>query len=329
MVVPMNARRRHHRRTTPRSWLGVWLAASLLLAGQVIRAEDDIAVDDIDPAIVQRKQQQQANRYDLAANFDANIFGQVNGFSLRTNAVRAEVRAETDGGGDQSPQSRALAFVGRLGEARLARIDAICGLTDAQRRKLRLALESDVRRLLEEIETVRTKYAGAAVNLGDQEGQRKWQEFQQDAQRCRQLLHGLSGEESLFAKVLPTTLDAEQQTRLATEIAARRSYHWRTLVAAAMRKHDDMLGLDQGQYDEIEKLLLDREPPLRVEGPMNRNLQGMQHMLVFMVLSEVDANRLQSVLNDRQWNVLAQLANQGKAMRSYIEAQGLLEKGAK
>jgi hypothetical protein len=52
-------------------------------------------------------------------------------------------------------------------------------------------------------------------------------------------------------------------------------------------------------------------------------------MLVFMVLSEVEAKRLQSVVSDRQWQVLAQLANQGKAMRSHIEAQGLLEKGAK
>jgi hypothetical protein len=190
-------------------------------------------------------------------------------------------------------------------------------------------MESDVRRLAEEIEPVRTKYAGVVVNLGDQEGQRKWQEFQQDTQRCRQLFQGLLDEESLFAKVLPTTLDAEQQARLTAEIAARRSYRWRAFVAGTMRKYDDMLGLDQGQYDEIEKLLLEREPPLRVEGRFNRNAMQAQQMLVFMVLSEVEARRLQSVLSDRQWKVLAQLANQGKAMRSYIEAQGLLEKGAK
>jgi hypothetical protein len=66
-----------------------------------------------------------------------------------------------------------------------------------------------------------------------------------------------------------------------------------------------------------------------VEGRFNRNAMQAQQMLVFMVLSEVEARRLQSVLSDRQWKVLAQLANQGKAMRSYIEAQGLLEKGAK
>jgi hypothetical protein len=305
------------------------MAASLLLAGQVIRAEDDLAVDDIDPVTLQRQQQQQANRFDLGANLENNIFEQTNGLNLVGRGVGRGRPAATDGDGDQAPKSTTLAYVRGIGDDRLARIDAICGLTDAQRRKLRLAMESDVRRLAEEIEPVRTKYAGVVVNLGDQEGQRKWQEFQQDAQRCRQLFQGLLDEESLFAKVLPTTLDAEQQARLTAEIAARRSYRWRAIVAGAMRKYDDTLGLDQRQHDEIEKLLLEREPPLRVEGRFNRNAAQAQQMFVLMVLSEVEAERLQSVVNDRQWRVLAQLANQGKAMRSYIEAQGLLEKGAK
>ena len=321
----MNARRRHHPRPSPWSWCRVWLAASLLLVGQVIRAEDDVAVDDIDPFTLQRQQQQQANRHDLGANFEINIFEQVNGFTLRSFAQVTE----TKGDGDQAPKSTTLAFGRRLGETRLARIDAICGLTEAQRRKLRLAMESDVRRLAEEIEPVRTKYTGVVVNLSDQQGQQKWQEFQHDAQRCRQLLQGLLDAESLFSKVLSTTLDAEQQARLTAENAARRSYRWRAFVGGVMRKYDDMLGLDQRQYDEIEKLLLEREPPLRVEGRSDRNFMQSQQLLVLMVLSEVDAKRLQAAVSDRQWKVLAQLANQGKAMRSHIEAQGLLEKGAK
>jgi hypothetical protein len=48
-----------------------------------------------------------------------------------------------------------------------------------------------------------------------------------------------------------------------------------------------------------------------------------------MVLSEVDGKQLQGIVSERQWKTLSQLANQGKAMRSYIEAQGLLEKVAK
>lgn len=341
----MNARRPDHRQPSAGAWGRAWLAAAMLLAGQVIRAEDDLAVDDIDPATLQRQQQQRANRFDLGENFDSNVFEQTNGFSffgLGQRAVRVRVGEQRavrvvvgeqqaaeamDGEPPQRPTT--VAVLRQLGDARLARIDSICGLTDAQRRKLRLAMESDVRRLAEEIDAVRTKYAGVEVNTGDQEGQRQFQQFQQELQRCRQLIQGLLDAESLFSKVLPTTLDAEQQARLTAERAARRSYRWRAIVAGAMRRYDDMLGLDQRQYDEIEKLLLEREPPLRVEGPVNRNELQSQQFLVLLALSEVEATRLQAAVSDRQWKVLALLASQGKAMRSYVEAQGLLEKGAK
>lgn len=322
----MNDRRQHHRQPSAGAWCLAWLAASLLLAGQVIRAEDDIAVDEIDLVEQQRQQQRQANRYDLGGNFDANLFEQVAGFSLNSGRRRGSV---TGGDGEQAPESATLAFLRRLGDARLARIDSICGLTDAQRRKVRLAMESDIRRLAEEVDAVRTKYTGVEANLGDQEGQRKWQQFQQDVQRCRQLFQGQFDAESLFAKVLPSTLDAEQQARLTAESAARRSYRWRALVVAALRKYDDMLGLDQRQYDELEKLLLEREPPLWVDRPFNAAHMHAEQMLVPMVLADIGAKRLQAAVSDRQWKTLAQLASQGKAMRSYIEAQGLLEKVAK
>jgi hypothetical protein len=167
------------------------------------------------------------------------------------------------------------------------------------------------------------------VNFNDQAGQRKWQQFQQDVQRCRQRLQALFDADSLFAKVLPTTLDAEQYGRLNAENAARRTHRWKALVATTLLKYDDLLGLDQRQHEEIEKLLLEREPALRIDRPANRQDLHAQQMLVSMVLSEVDGKQLQGIVSERQWKTLAQLAQQGKAMRSYIEAQGLLEKVAK
>lgn len=308
-------------------WCGAWVAAWVLVVGQTVRGEDDRAVDDIAPAVRQMQEQQQANRVDLGANFDSNVFQQSgNGFSLNHGRRRP---SPTGGDGDQVPESPTLEAARKLADARMAQIDSVCGLADAQRRKLRLAMESDIRRLAEEIEAERRKYTGVEVNFNDQAGQRMWQQFQQDVQRCRARVQGLFDAESLFAKVLPTTLDAEQYARLAAEMAARRSCRWRALVAATLRKYDDMLGLDQGQYEKIEKLLLEREPALRVDRPANRQDVHAQQMLVSMVLAEIDGKRLQEIVSDRQWKTLAQLANQGKAMRSYIEAQGLLEKVAK
>ena len=51
----------------------------------------------------------------------------------------------------------------------------------------------------------------------------------------------------------------------------------------------------------------------------------MRHMLVAMVLSEADTNRIRAAVSERQWRTLKQLMNQGKAMQSWIEQQGILE----
>lgn len=307
------------------SWGPGAAAAALLCFAAVVRGEDDRAVDDLPPTVQQFQEQQRANRVNLGTNFDRNVFHQLGGgFSL--NNQRFPRTAPTGGDGDQVPESSALIVARKLGDARLAQIDSVCDLTDAQRRKLRLAMESDVRRLAEAIDTERRKYQGVEVNFNDQDGQRVWQQFQQDVQLCRERVQGLFAAESLLTKVLPTTLDSEQFARLTAENAARRSCRWRGLVAAAMLRLDNLLGLDQRQYDEIEKLLLEREPALRVDRPVRHQDMHAQQMLVWLVLSEIDARRLQGIMSGRQWQALAQLANQGKAMQSYIEAQGLLEK---
>ena len=323
----MTTRTTDHRRPVAPTWGRAWVAVATLVLWPVARGEDDKAVDDVSPAAQQMQEQQQGNRIDLGANFDTNVFQQTgNGFSLTHGRRRP---SPTGGDGDQVPESPTLMTARKLSDARLAQIDSVCGLADAQRRKLRLAMESDIRRLAEEIDGERLKYQGVEVNFNDQAGQRQWQQFQQDVQRCRQRLQSLFDAESLFAKVLPTTLDAEQYAWLTAEAASRRSYRWKGLVAAAMLKFDDLLGLDQRQHDEMKKLLMEREPALRIDRPANRQDLHAEQMLVSMVLSEIDAKRLQGIVSERQWKTLAQLANQGKAMRSYIESQGLLEKVTK
>lgn len=295
-------------------------------------AEDDRAVDDVAAGVAQMQAQQRENWVDLGANFDTNVFQQQGGgFSVsggrrgnRPGAPRA------DAGGEQPSESPSLSQLRKLGEARLGRIDAACGLSDAQRRKLRLAMESDVRRFAEEIDVERRKYQGLEVNFGDQAGQRQWQQFQQDVQRCRNRLLSIFDADSLLMKVLPTTLDADQQSRLTAETAARRALLWKGLVLVALLKFDDIMGLDQKQHDDLEKMLLEKQPPLRIEGFASRqnNNQHLHQMLVWLALAEIEPKQLRAGLSERQAAMVAQFAAQGKAMRSHVEAQGILEKVA-
>jgi hypothetical protein len=311
-------------------------AVALALAAAAARGEDDRVVEEPTAAAAQAEQQ---HLIDLGANFDANLFEQQgNGWVLRGDNGGLQIHGQViingrriqmprpAGDEEPPPESPTFARARALSEKRLARIDDACELSDAQRRLLRLAIESDIRRFAAEIDAVRAEYAGVRVNLNDQEGQKTWHRFQQDVQRCRQRLRSLFDSGSLFAKVLSTTLDGRQVARIESEAKARRTFRWRAMVTSALLKMDDMLGLDAKQHTLVEATLLAREPALRVDelSPEQENAH-LQLNLVYMVLSTADAEPLKQAVSERQWRTLAMLMNQGKSMRSWIEQQGVLE----
>lgn len=323
--------------------LGGTLLAAVLVAAAA-RGEDDHVVDQPGPAATQAEQQ---HLIDLGANFDANLFEQQgNGWVLRGdanvnviqggqlllgNGRRVIVRGGLVAGGggeERPPESPTFARARLLGERRLERIAAACDLTEAQRRTLGLAMESDIRRFAAGVDATRSRYAGVRVNLNDPEGQKKWQQFQQDVQQCRLSLRRLFDAGSLFAATVPSTLDPAQVAGIDAEVRARRSFRWRAMVVSTLTKLDDMLGLTQEQHDLVAAALLAREPALRTDEPSPEQENAhLQLNLVYMVLSGVDSLPLQKALSPRQWRSLALLMNQGKSMRSWIEQQGILDPG--
>ena len=149
--------------------------------------------------------------------------------------------------------------------------------------------------------------------------------LQQDVRRCREQLQDLFETGSLFATVLASTLDQQQLDCLAAENDARRSFHWRAMVLEVMSKFDDSLGLDQRQHEVIVQELLAREPALRTDADsLGRDDANLRRNLVLMVLSAGDARSIRAAVSERQWRTLSQLMNQGRAMRSWIEQQGVL-----
>jgi len=296
-------------------WTGpLGLLAAVLVCCPAGAVDDDVVVDE-DPVAAARQQ----NLIDLGSNFDANLFEQPgNSWTLRSGPG-------PDGG--PLPASPALGRARELGLRRIERMEASCTLTEPQRTRLMLALESDSRRFAAEVDGVRAKYAGRQVDLNEPAGQREWNAFQQDVGKCREKLRSLFDESGLLSKVLPTILDERQLACLTAERAARRSFHWRAIVLEAMTKIDESLGLDQRQHDLIVAELLGREPPLRIdEQPAGHFDANWRRHLVLMVLAEVDAKPIRAAVSERQWKGLAPMLNQGRAMRSAIEAQGFLER---
>jgi hypothetical protein len=286
-------------------------------------AEDDRVESAAETAVVNARD---ANLVDLGANFDANVFDQRgDGWMLRGNVVRRRAPGQPTPAPGESPT---IGRGRRAGVARLDQVARICSLSAEQRRALELAIESDVHELAAAIDAERRRYAGVTVNMSDQEGQRRWHQFQQDVQRCRRRIDQLFDTGSLFAGVLAATLDDAQRARLETETASRRSFLWRTMVATVLLKVDDAVGLDAAQHRLVEQALVAREQRLRLDEAARRSNAHAEQMLVYSTLADVDAAPLQAALSDRQWRALSTLMNQGRAMRSWLDQQGLVERPA-
>jgi len=294
----------------------LWTLALALLCGTAAAVDDDVGGEP-DPGEAAQRQQ---NLIDLGANFDANLFEQQhgNGWVLRGGPV-------PEAGARRA--SPAMERGREVGRKRIERIASACTMTEEQRQRLTLAVESDARRFAAEVDLVRSRYMGRQVNLNEPAGQKKWQAFQQDVGKCRERLRGLLDDGSLFATVVASVLDERQLGCLAAENAARRSFHWRAMVLDSMAKIDETLGLDQRQFDGLATALMAREPALRIdEQTFVRSDSNMRRLLVLMVLAEADAKLIKAQVSERQWKALSVQMNQARAMRSAIEQQGLLEK---
>lgn len=312
MVEPMKAAQGVGRRVRS---IVVLLAATLVWCGSAVAIDDDV----IREAGPEEGGQRQPHLIDLGANFDANLFEQRGGWVLRSG----------EGHEPANPRaSPALERARELGRKRIDRMEASCTLTEEQRHRLTLAVESDARRFAQTVEAVRTPYIGRQVDMNDQAGQKAWHAFQQEVTACRDRLRNVFEEGSLFAVTTSSVLDERQAACLAAENAARRSFHWRAMVLETMAKLDESLGLDQRQYDALVTELLAHEPPLRNDPQaLGRADSNMRRHLVLMVMAELDTKPLREAVSERQWRVLSLQLNQGRAMRSAIEAQGFLEPG--
>jgi hypothetical protein len=161
----------------------LWECAALVLVGSPAWAEDDRVIEE--PPTPQAQGEQQ-HLIDLGTNFDANLFEQQgNGWVLRGNAnvVMPHGQLILNGrrmilpGGiavaeEQSPESPTFSRARILGEKRLERIAASCDLTDPQRRKLRLAMESDIRRFAAVVDGHRHRHRATILSTGENESAR-------------------------------------------------------------------------------------------------------------------------------------------------------------
>ena len=196
-------------------------------------------------------------------------------------------------------------------ELQLAELDLACKLTEEQRQTLELAARGDLQRFRDEVEVARKKFNAAKNNPNGMN--QIWQDIQPLQLR---LTRGLTGPGSLLAKVIPTTLTPEQTIQYDAVTGERQRFRYRASVGVALHMLESGVPLKHEQRQAIEKLLLALPPP-RVVGTY-------EHYLVMYRLSLLGPEKVQPLLDARQWTAMKRQVDQYRGMRQMLIQQGLL-----
>ncbi|MFM8413736.1 MAG: hypothetical protein ACKOCX_03330, partial [Planctomycetota bacterium] len=270
--------------------------------------------------------------YDVGAVFDQHLFRRPGGGrQVRVIADRLVVETE-----EQAPTGSTLGrldHLRRLGERRIATLEQVCRLTAEQREILRLAVESDLRRLAGDIDAVRRTYVGQRLTVQGVDRE-LLERARDDAEACRRAIERFGRSGTLLGSVSLGLLDARQQSALAAWVAGRRSSRWEAMVRTVLGQFDDsVLGLSEAQHALLLERLLGDVPPLMVLDDMPAwsgaaRSADFQAMLVAARLQRLAEAGLRERFDPRQWAALRQLMGQHgdvAAVEQLLVEQGILE----
>lgn len=206
-------------------------------------------------------------------------------------------------------------------ELKVAAVEAACEsagckLNDAQQRKLMLAGRLDLRALFDRIEAIRDEFL--AVRR-DQEAFNKAQIWQRTAPLQTAVEGGVFGADSLYQKVLASTLDDEQQSAWQEVRQRRRQYAYEAKIRLTWVALERTLPLSHGQREALAALLLQQTPPPLKTG-------DYEQYYVLYQCGQLDVRELAPLLTLHQLRVLrSRVHDFPEAQRTFLKDQGLLK----
>lgn len=193
---------------------------------------------------------------------------------------------------------------------RIDDLDRVCGITAAQKHKLRLAGRGDIKRFFDKVEALKRKF---------QQGQNDpnmniWQEIQP---LQTELNAGLFGDDSIYAKTIRRTLNPEQTSRFENLARERTAVRFRATAEWFVAHLDKGLGLTEDQRQRFVELLMKETRPPRKFG------QG-DYWYLMLKLAGLPEAELKVLFDAPQWRLLSRQFVQAKAMAQRLKAAGVL-----
>jgi hypothetical protein len=269
----------------------LWVATVLAITGaaSVARAQDE-ELDENEKADVNIKAQRQLQLDPLRfeRQLENWIFGQFGG------AAAARDKLETT-----------LAL----------RVDAIaraCGITVAQKKKLRVAGQGDLKRFFDRVEEAKQKVRKLEgpwninnVNLVRREA----------ATLQKDLAAPWFEDGSLFGKAVRHTLTQEQIVRFDQALRDRKVLRYRAAASLVVVVLARSMGWSDEQRRRFERLLLNETRPPKSFGPSD-------YYVVMYQASKLPENVIKPIFDDLQWRLLSRRFAQAKRMEQWLMAGG-------
>ncbi len=206
--------------------------------------------------------------------------------------------------------------VERLLKARLAlQVDSVnraCELSGAQREKLQLAGEGDLKRLYRTIEQLREKFREAGQD------QEKIEAVDSEASAVQMKMQaGVFDDSSLFQKVLRQTLNGEQSVWYDRQERERRKFRYEAKIELVVSNLENSISLRPEQRQRLVELLRDETEPPKKFGQFD-------FQVVLFQARKLGEAKLRPILDDAQWRSLKRVLDQSRGTEGFLRQQGYL-----
>jgi hypothetical protein len=262
------------------------LAACLGLAGAgVARAQnnDDLVVEDGNVAAADGGVMPQQFNLDQVDNMVFNRMGGSAGARARFDAALA---------------------------LRIDDLDRSCNLTEAQKKKLKLAGRGDIKRVFDRVDEVKRSYRQNPLAPNNN----IWQAIQP---LQLDLNAGVFNDDSLFAKTIRNTLTDDQAARFDSLTRERKLGRYRATVEWFVMEVGKLLGFNHDQRRRFAELIVnDTVPPLRF---------GQSDFWYLMLqVSKLPEAKVKPIFDDEQWRLLSRHFAQARGMEQWLRTSRVL-----
>jgi hypothetical protein len=193
---------------------------------------------------------------------------------------------------------------GRLDERlnlKLDWIQASCGISEEQKKKLQIAGRRDIKRFLDEMREIKRQYRKVRadpIQFG------KMQHRLSDIQTSSAA--DLFGEASFLSKMLHRTLSDAQSVAYARAMEESRAFEHRAAVEQAVQFCDLAIGLNDDQRRRLTELFLSETRQMKRKESSELSLQFM----MVLQTAKLSRDKLKAIFDAAQWEVMSALLKQ-------------------